>query len=53
MQYVFESSLPAFYKFIQGFIYLQDENKNYEVEQNIQFIITNLLMIFKRLNLLD
>lgn len=51
--YMFESSLPCLYKFVQGFIYLCEENKVYDIESKLCIIINSLLVIFKRLGLID
>ena len=33
--YLFEASLPCLYKFLYGFVYLYDSNKNFEYSDNV------------------
>lgn len=51
--YLFEASLPCLYKFLQAFVYLCEEAKHYDLESKLSLIVQNLLLIFKRLNLLS
>lgn len=51
-RYLFDASLPCAYKFFSSFVYLLDEPKSLDIENKVTFIVSNILIMFKRLGLL-
>ena len=52
-KYLFDASLPCAYKFLSSFVYLLDEQKSFDIDNKITFIVSNILILFRRLSLIQ